>query len=72
MNMSRTMFVALLLFAIVSSALTLVAPPLEAQVTRATPVLATPPPAAQGVGGHLDPQAATQAYLATLPADKKA
>ena len=72
MNMSRTMFVALLLFAIVSSALTLVAPPLEAQVTGATPVLATPPPAAQGVGGHLDPQAATQAYLATLPADKKA
>ena len=35
-------------------------------------MLATPPAAAQGTNGHLDPQAATQAYLATLPADKKA
>ena len=35
-------------------------------------MLATPPAAAQGANGHLDPEAATQAYLATLPADKKA
>jgi STE24 endopeptidase len=66
------MFVAPLLGAILSCALVAVAPPLDAQVTGASPVLATPPPAAQGANGHLDPQAATQAYLATLPADKKA
>ncbi len=35
-------------------------------------MLASPPPAAQGLNGHLDPEAATRAYLATLPRDKKA
>ncbi len=48
------------------------AAPLLAQRTGPSPVLATPPAAAQGVNGHLDPEAATQAYLATLPSDKKA
>jgi STE24 endopeptidase len=46
--------------------------PLVAQRSGASPVLATPPPAAQGVNGHLDPEVATRAYLATLPSDKKA
>jgi STE24 endopeptidase len=35
-------------------------------------VLATPPAAAMGVNGHLDVEAATDAYLATLPSDRKA
>jgi Zn-dependent protease with chaperone function len=70
--MSRTVFVAVLLSTILSCAFALVAPSLRAQVTGASPVLATPPPAAQGANGHLDPEAATRAYLATLPADKKA
>lgn len=48
------------------------AAPLFAQRTGPSPVLATPPAAAQGLNGHLDPEAATQAYLATLPTDKKA
>jgi STE24 endopeptidase len=46
--------------------------PLFAQRSGPSPVLATPPAAAQGVNGHLDPEAATRAYLATLPSDKKA
>jgi STE24 endopeptidase len=46
--------------------------PLLAQRTGASQVLATPPAAAQGVNGHLDPEAATRAYLATLPSEKKA
>ena len=49
-----------------------VAAPLFAQRVGAPPVLATPPAAAQAADGHLDPEAATQAYLATLPRDKKA
>lgn len=67
MPLSRTLFVAAL-----GCSLVVVAPPLPAQVTGTSPVLATPPAAAQGVDGHLDPGAATQAYLATLPTDKKA
>ena len=63
----RTLFMAVLLCTI--SALSA---PLFAQRTGPSPVLATPPAAAQGVNGHLDPQAATRAYLATLPSDKKA
>lgn len=54
------------------SVLSAFAAPLFAQRTGSSPVLATPPAAAQGVNGHLDPEAATQAYLATLPSDKKA
>ena len=46
--------------------------PLFAQRTGLPPVLATPPAAAQGVNGHLDPEAATEAYLATLPSEKRA
>jgi STE24 endopeptidase len=53
-------------------ALSLFAVPLRAQVAGTSPVLATPPAAAPGTNGHLDPEAATRAYLATLPADKKA
>ncbi len=53
-------------------ALSVFAAPLFAQRTGPSPVLATPPAAAQGVNGHLDPEAATQAYLATLSSDKKA
>jgi len=53
-------------------ALSLFAVPLRAQVAGTSPVLATPPAAARGTNGHLDPEAATRAYLATLPADKKA
>jgi STE24 endopeptidase len=61
-----------LLIAVVSCAFALLSPSLSAQVTGTPPVLATPPAAAQGVNGHLDPEAATQAYLATLSRDKKA
>ena len=46
--------------------------PLLAQRSGLSPALAAPPAAAQGVNGHLDPEAATRAYLATLPSDKKA
>jgi STE24 endopeptidase len=46
--------------------------PLLAQRSGSSPVLATAPAAAQGVNGHLDPDVATRAYLATLPSDKKA
>ncbi len=46
--------------------------PVFAQRTGPSPVLAAPPAAAQGVNDHLDPEAATEAYLATLPSDKKA
>ena len=53
-------------------ALSAPAAPLLAQRTGPLPVLATPPAAAQGANGHLDPEAATRAYLATLPSDKKA
>lgn len=67
MPLSRTLFAAAL-----GCALTLFAPSLSAQVTGPSPRLAAPPAAAQGVNGHLDPEAATQAYLATLPSDKKA
>jgi STE24 endopeptidase len=52
--------------------LTALPAPLRAQRSRPSPVLATPPVAAQGVNGHLDPEAATRAYLATLPSDRKA
>ena len=71
MTLPRSIFVAALSIAILSCAGAVVAP-LDAQVTGASPVLATPPAAAQGTNGHLDPEVATQAYLATLPADKKA
>src|SRR5665213_130160 len=67
MPLSRTLFAAAL-----GCALALFAPSLSAQVTGLSPRLAAPPAAAQGVNGHLDPEAATQAYLATLPSDKKA
>jgi STE24 endopeptidase len=63
----RNLFMATLI-CVVSA----VAAPLLAQRSGPSPVLATPPAAAQGVNGHLDPEAATQAYLATLPSDKKA
>ena len=53
-------------------ALCVCSPSLPAQRSGPSPVLATPPSAAQGVNGHLDPRAATEAYLATLPSDKKA
>jgi STE24 endopeptidase len=46
--------------------------PLFAQREGPSPVLATPPAAAQGANGQLDPEAATRAYLATLPRDEKA
>lgn len=46
--------------------------PVLAQRSEPSPVLATPPAGAQGVNGHLDPEVATRAYLATLPSDKKA
>jgi STE24 endopeptidase len=71
MSTSRTTFIAAI-FALLSCAFAAATPSLCAQVTGTSPVLATPPAAAQGSNGHLDPQAATQAYLATLPADKKA
>jgi len=61
-----------LLLAALCCALSLLTRPLPAQATGSLPVLATPPAAAQGVNGHLDPEAATKAYLATLPSDKKA
>jgi STE24 endopeptidase len=67
MKLLRTLFIA----ALFAPAIAL-ASPLLAQRTGPSPVLATPPAAAQGANGHLDPEAATQAYLATLPADKKA
>jgi STE24 endopeptidase len=67
MVLHRTLYKAVL--CCVFSALTA---PLFAQRTGPSPVLATPPVAAQGTGGHLDPNAATQAYLATLPSEKKA
>ena len=67
MPLTRTLFIAAL-----SCALSMLVPPMSAQVTGTAPTLATPPAAAQGVNGHLDPEAATQAYLATLPTDKKA
>ncbi|MEO8879381.1 MAG: M48 family metallopeptidase [Gemmatimonadaceae bacterium] len=67
MSPHRTLFTAML-FCVLS----VFAAPLFAQRTGPSPALATPPAAAQGVNGHLDPEAATQAYLATLPSDKKA
>jgi STE24 endopeptidase len=67
MPLARTLFTAIAL-----CALSALAAPLFAQRAVAPPVLAKPPAAAQGVNGHLDPEAATQAYLATLPSDKKA
>jgi STE24 endopeptidase len=67
MRLIRALFLAALF-----SPLAALASPLFAQRTGPSPVLATPPTAAQGVNGHLDPEAATRAYLATLPADKKA
>ena len=67
MTFRSTSLVAAALFAVC-----VCSPSLNAQRTGPSPVLATPPAAAQGVNGHLDPEAATQAYLATLPSDKKA
>jgi STE24 endopeptidase len=67
MKLFRALFTAALFCPLFS-----LAQPLFAQRTGPTPVLATPPAAAQGANGHLDPEAATRAYLATLPADKKA
>ena len=67
MLLRRRLFTAALI-----CVLSALASPLFAQRTGPSPVLATPPAAAQGVNGHLDPAAATQAYLATLPSDKKA
>jgi STE24 endopeptidase len=48
------------------------APSVDAQSVGSSPVLATPPAAAQGTNGHLDPDAATRAYIATLPPQAKA
>jgi Zn-dependent protease with chaperone function len=67
MTLHRTLFTATLL-----CALSALSAPLFAQEPGPAPVLAAPPAAAQGVDGHLDPTAATQAYLATLPSDKRA
>jgi len=53
-------------------ALTMCAVSVGAQSAGLSPVLATPPAAAQGTNGHLDPEAATRAYLGTLPPDAKA
>ena len=72
MTLPRIAPAAVLWILILSCAAVMAAPPLAGQVAGAPPVLATPPAAAQGSNGHLDPQAATRAYLATLPADKKA
>jgi STE24 endopeptidase len=72
MTRSGTKVFVALLGTLLSVTLLIGAPSLHAQVTGSMPVLATPPAAAQGTNGHLDPQAATEAYLATLPADKKA
>ena len=63
----RALFIAALFCALIA-----LPAPLRAQRSRPSPVLATPPVAAQGVNGHLDPKAATRAYLATLPSDRKA
>ncbi|MDQ2768576.1 MAG: M48 family metallopeptidase, partial [Gemmatimonadota bacterium] len=65
-------FVRRLFMAALFCALSALSAPLFAQRSGPSPVLATPPAAAQGVNGHLDPEAATRAYLATLPSDKKA
>ena len=67
MTLHRSLFITALFCALSSFA-----QPLFAQRAGPSPVLATPPAAAQGANGHLDPEAATEAYLATLPADKKA
>ena len=72
MTLPRAVLSAVLWMLILTCAGAMDASPIVAQVTSTPPVLATPPAAAQGTNGHLDPQAATQAYLATLPADKKA
>jgi STE24 endopeptidase len=61
-----------LLAAVVFFTMPVCTAPALAQRSGPSPVLATPPAAAQGVNGHLDPEAATRAYLATLPSDKKA
>lgn len=53
-------------------AITVLATSLGAQGATPSPVLATPPAAAQGANGHLDPEAATRAYLSTLPREAKA
>jgi STE24 endopeptidase len=63
----RALFIAALFCALIA-----LPAPLRAQRSTPSPVLATPPVAAQGVNGHLDPEAATRAYLATLPSDRKA
>lgn len=62
---------ALTILAIIG-ALIVRAPSADAQGAGSSPVLATPPAAAQGTNGHLDPDAATEAYLATLPPEAKA
>ncbi len=67
MPLFRTLFIAALV-----CALSALSSPLFAQRTGQSPTLAPLPAAAQGTDGHLDPAAATRAYLATLPSDKKA
>lgn len=66
MNPLRTLAVAFICALIMSSTSA------GAQTADLSPVLATPPAAAQGIDGHLDPGAATRAYLATLPPEAKA
>jgi STE24 endopeptidase len=65
-------FIRALYTAALFCALAALAAPACAQRSGASPVLATPPVAARGVNGRLDPEAATQAYLATLSSDRKA
>ena len=60
MSQSRTLFIAVIFVTSLSCAFAVSAPSLRAQVTGTSPVLATPPVAAQGANGHLDPEAATQ------------
>jgi len=67
MTLVRTLFIAALVCVLSALPAAVVA-----QVSGASPKLATPPVGAQAVNGHLDPEVATRAYLATLPSDKKA
>jgi STE24 endopeptidase len=67
MSRFRALFTGVVLFAFSA-----VVAPLFGQRVGPPPVLATPPAAAQGVSGRLDPEAATRAYLATLPRGEKA
>ena len=67
MTFVRRLFVSALLCALAALPARLCA-----QRSGEPPALAAAPAGAQGVNGHLDPEVATRAYLATLPSDKKA